>query len=359
MREVFENDVRGEYMKEKLKKAEKIFNKLTRKKYIHESVLFLENSNGDFSYCLEYGGKKIDTPFLAASITKLFTTACIYMLKEQGALSFSDKISKHLEEEIVSHLHIYKGQDYSKQLTISTLLCQTTGLRDVNDEGSNRSKKRVIDKDKQIDFNETLIETKKVEPYFIPNLGGRAHYTNINFDILGKIIEQVTNLRLAKAYKKFIFDPLKLNDTYLPIDENDFVPNVYYKEHLFHRPKAVRSSWASGGCISTARDLMIFTKAFFNGELFNKAIFDEFTVINRLQFAMYPIHYSTGYMNIPLSGFSTFFLGTGDLIGHSGSTGSFAFYYPEQDLFLIGDVNQMANPAIPIRLVMQLAMALK
>jgi hypothetical protein len=46
------------------------------------------------------------------------------------------------------------------------------------------------------------------------------------------------------------------------------------------------------------------------------------------------------------------------LIGHSGSTGSFAFYYPYKDLFFVGDVNQMSNPALPIRLVIKLAMAM-
>jgi hypothetical protein len=52
-------------------------------------------------------------------------------------------------------------------------------------------------------------------------------------------------------------------------------------------------------------------------------------------------------------------MGKGELIGHSGSTGSFAFYYPSKELFFVGDVNQMADPSIPIRLSMQLAIAAK
>lgn len=40
------------------------------------------------------------------------------------------------------------------------------------------------------------------------------------------------------------------------------------------------------------------------------------------------------------------------------SSGSFAFYYPEKDLFLVGDVNQIANPALPVRMAMRVAMAL-
>ena len=74
---------------------------------------------------------------------------------------------------------------------------------------------------------------------------------------------------------------------------------------------------------------------------------------------MYPIQYGGGYMRIPLNGLPTLFMGKGELVGHSGSTGSFAFYFPDKDLFLVGDVNQLANPALAIRLVMRLAMSVK
>lgn len=74
---------------------------------------------------------------------------------------------------------------------------------------------------------------------------------------------------------------------------------------------------------------------------------------------MGPICYGGGYMQLPLDGIINLFLGKGELIGHTGSTGSFAFYYPVKDLFFVGNINQMSNPAIPFRLSMQLAMASK
>jgi len=64
-------------------------------------------------------------------------------------------------------------------------------------------------------------------------------------------------------------------------------------------------------------------------------------------------------MQIPLNGLSTLLMGKGELIGYSGSTGSFAFYYPLKELFFVGDINQMAKPSLPIRLSMQLAMVTK
>ena len=125
-------------------KFQKIFGNVTKKKQIHESVLLVENSNGDVSYSFEYGGKNIDTPFFIASITKLFTTTCIFILREQGKLSLDDEITRYLKKDTLRNLHVYKGQEYSNRLTLSNLLFHTSGLRDVIEEGRNKAKKRAI-----------------------------------------------------------------------------------------------------------------------------------------------------------------------------------------------------------------------
>ena len=340
-------------------KFQNIFEKVTKKKQIHESVLLVENSNGDVSYSIGYGGKNVDTPFLIASITKLLTTTCIFILREQGKLSLNDALTKYLKEDTLKNLHVYKGQDYSNRLTLSNLLFHTSGLRDAIEEGSNNSKLRALSNDVYIEFDETITKTKEIKPHFAPGMGKRAHYANINFDILGEIIEIVTNSPLEDVYRQLIFDPLELKNTYLPTNEDDFIPKVYYKDTAYSRPKLIRSIRASGGCVSTARELMVFIKAFFKGKLFNSTVFHELKVNNRLQASMFPIHYGAGYMRIPLNGLATLFAGKGELIGHSGSTGSLAFYYPEKDMFFVGDVNQMENPATPIQQVIRLAMSMK
>lgn len=346
-------------MEVKKQKINKIFEQITKNKQIHEAVLLVENTNGDFSHSNGYGKKDIDTPLLMASVTKLFTTACILILREQGKLSLDDEVTKYFSEDTLSRLHIYKEKEYSKSLTLANLLFHTSGLPDVYEEGSNFAKKRAIDSDKQFNFDETINMTKQLRTHFAPNMKKSAHYSNINFDMLGEVIEKVTKSSLEDVYKQFIFDPLELKSTYLLQNDDDFVPNVYYKDRAFNRPKFIRSSRASGGGISTAREMMLFIKAFFGGELFNHTVFHELEGINKLQTSMFLICYGAGYMRIPLNGLSTLFMGKGELIGHSGSTGSLAFYYPPKDLFFVGDVNQMATPALPIRLVMRLAMSIK
>ena len=44
-----------------------------------------------------------------------------------------------------------------------------------------------------------------------------------------------------------------------------------------------------------------------------------------------------------------------ELLGHSGSTGSFAYYLPEKNSYMAGDVNQFAKPALGVRFAMRLA----
>ncbi len=46
-------------------------------------------------------------------------------------------------------------------------------------------------------------------------------------------------------------------------------------------------------------------------------------------------------------------------IGHSGSTGSFAYYCREKALYLVGTTNQLAAPSRSIRLMMQLGNTLR
>jgi CubicO group peptidase (beta-lactamase class C family) len=340
-------------------KLEKIFNKAIASNQIHEAVLFVQNTNGEFSYSKGYGGRGIDSPLLMASITKLFTTTCILALRERGKLSLDDKITKYFDNSVLDGLHTYKGKEYSFKLTVSDLLFQTSGLPDVYEEGKDSAKSSAINEDFRYTFNEIVEMVKHLNPHFKPRTIKKAHYADINFDMLGEILERIFNWPLSKIYRHFIFEPLSLKNTYLPESENDFVPNIYYKDKAIHRPKFVMSSRASGGCVTTVREMMTFLKAFFGGVLFNISVFDELSSYNKLQASMWPICYGGGYMRIPLSGLTTLFMGKDELKGHSGSTGSFAFYYPIKDLFIIGDLNQMVNEALPVRLSMRIATMVK
>lgn len=334
-------------------KVEKLFNRLTASEKIHEGVLLIENCTGDFSFSKAYK-RDLDTPMLMASITKLFTTTCIFALIQEGKLGLQDKISDYLPKAIVAGLHIYKGKDNSFDLTIAHLLFQTSGLPDYYLEGA--IFKKIKQQDFSYSFEDILGWIKSKDSHFLPGLKRKAYYADINFDLLGKIVETVNDSSLQAAYTKYIFMPLSLKETYLASGENDFAPYIYYKHLQLERPLFIRSCYASGGGVTTARELMIFIKAFWSGALFDKAVFSKLTQCNPLQMKFYPIRYMGGYMKIP-----TFypFGKKYTLVGHSGSTGSFAFYCPEKNLFFVGDVPQISSPSICVRLVMRAALEIR
>ena len=337
---------------------QKIFNSATSSSQIYKACLLVESSKGDFSESFSYGGYDTDSPMITASVTKLFTTTCVLKLCEQRRLSLEDKISQYFSRNLLSGLHVFKGHEYSFDLTVSDLLFQTSGLPDEFESSNNAGilKKAILDGDTYITFEQYLAEVKLLAPRFAPNTEKKAYYSNINFDLLGEILEKVAEMSLADLYRQLIFTPLGMTNTYLPVDEKDFVPQVYYKSQSLERPKLIASCRASGGCVSTAKDLMTFSKAFWDGSLFDKKIFERLCVYRKLQINKGPIFYGGGYMQIPLGVPLTLFMGKGELLGHSGSTGSFAFYYPVKDLHFTGDMLQLAKPDIPIKLIMRLAM---
>jgi D-alanyl-D-alanine carboxypeptidase len=335
-------------------KIEKLFQKTTSSKSIHEATLLIENTAGDVSICQEYN-RTIDTPMLMASTTKLFTTTCILALLQEGKLTLDDKITEYLGDEHVEELHVYKGQEYSLDLTIRHLLFQTSGLPDFFLDGAGSAFSKVKEQDFSYSFEDELQWVKSMKPHFAPGTKGKAYYTDVNFDLLGKIIEAVTDQTLQQACDKYIFAPLNLQSTYLVTSPVDFVPHTYYKNRKLERPLFIRSTFASGGGVTTARELMVFLKAFYGGKLFDKEIFSQLGESSSLQMSFFPIHYAGGYMKVKAS---YPFGKKATLIGHCGSTGSFAFYCPEKDLFFVGDVPQSASAGGGVRLAMKAVLAL-
>ena len=85
------------------------------------------------------GNLTIDHPYFIASTTKLFTTALILKLRHEGKLNLDDKVGKFIDPAILAGLHVYKGREYSQELTIRHLLAHTSGLPDYfQDKGANK-----------------------------------------------------------------------------------------------------------------------------------------------------------------------------------------------------------------------------
>lgn len=302
------------------------------------------------------GNMTIDQPYFIASTTKLFTTAIILKIRAEGKLRLDDKISKYIDKLILSGLHIYKGKDYSQELTIKHLLSHTSGLPDYF-QGKGTSGKSLENEitegnDQFWTFEQAIERTKKMTPLFAPGTKGKANYSDANFQLLGKIIENITHKTYDENCKEFIIQPLGLTKTYVYQDSTDKIPKIlYYKNKELNIPKAMTSFGADGGMVSTSNDMLIFIEAFFRGKLFPSTYIDELQEWNNIFFPM-----KSG-IGIHLFKLPWIFNPTGAVpyfIGHSGLSGALAYYSPKENIYIVGTVNQVAHPDISFKTMIKL-----
>jgi len=302
------------------------------------------------------GNLSNQSQFFIASTTKLYTTAIILKLKETGQIRLEDKISTHLGKALLAGLHLYHGVDYADSITIKHLLSQTSGLPDYFEEkkenGTSLNEDLTAGKDHPWTFEDALAISKKMTPHFVPGQKGKAHYSDTNYQLLGRIIEIVTGKSYNQALIDYIFEPLQLQHTYLYQDFQDTKPALmYYKTNPLSIPQAMASFGPDGGIVSTADELMLFLKAFFTGKLFPVEYLAEMQHWNKIFF---PLQYGVGLMRFKLPRIFSPFKPFPALIGHSGLSGAFAYYCPERNLFLTGTVNQISHPDISYKLLIKI-----
>lgn len=143
-----------------------------------EEVLF-SNTYGD---C-----ESTDTPFLLGSVSKSFTALCIMQLVEQGKIDLNAKLSDYLPN----------ATDGNK-ITILQLLNHTSGLG----------------------------EYQNLDNYKIIEKQGVHKYANVNYSILGKVIECTAGLSYQDYVAENIFEPLSMSKsaaTYEKAKENGLI----------------------------------------------------------------------------------------------------------------------------------------
>ena len=210
---------------------------------------------------------------------------------------------------------------------------------------------------RDLSLADTLAIAREMTPPAAPD-SGKSHYSDTNYQLLGAIIEAITGHSLADVFQRWIFDRLGLTHTYL-FDCNrpdaDIQPlSLCFKGTCLSLPLALTSERGAGGIVSTLADSLRFLRAYFDGELFDAAHFDRMMQWNALFF---PLQYGYGLMRFKLPRWMTLFRDTPELIGHSGSSASFAFYAPREKLYIVGTFNQVAKPSRPFNFMLKVAAA--
>ncbi|HIP71357.1 MAG TPA: class A beta-lactamase-related serine hydrolase [Anaerolineae bacterium] len=295
-----------------------------------------------------------DDQFIISSGTKIFTAVTILKLMEQGKLSLDDPISLYLPEELVSQLLVLDGQSYGEDITVRQLLSHTSGLGDFSNGADEDGNGLPDSKDLVLNEPDTVWNPDAVLAWAVENAppvaapGEMYNYSDTNFQLLGRIVENVSGMRLAEAYRQFIFEPLGMAQTYMEFNE-DAAPGVdgrtlshaFYNGTDWNDLDSHSYEWGSGGLVSTVEDQKRFLRAWADGSLFDDPASRE-AMMTWGETNDAGVYYGLGMIRFVFDEWGIPDLG--EVQGHGGLFNSQAFYWPEQNVIIVGTLNANEPP---------------
>jgi uncharacterized protein YbbC (DUF1343 family)/CubicO group peptidase (beta-lactamase class C family) len=196
----------------------------------------------------------LDTIFDVASLTKVVaSTPAVMQLVERGKVRLNDPVAKYLPEF---------GQNGKDDITVRQLLTHYSGL------GPDLDLKTPWE-GKETAYRMAWQEAPAQPP------GSGFTYSDINFIVLGELVERVSGETLDAYAERHIFAPLKMLHTrFLPpaswrakIAPTQYDENEHMLRGVVHDPTARRMAGVAGhaGLFSTGDDLAKFAQALLNG----------------------------------------------------------------------------------------------
>jgi D-alanyl-D-alanine carboxypeptidase len=284
--------------------------------------------------------------FKIASITKLFTTAAIFKLIQNGQINFNAPISTYLPPSVAQG---FAGNQF---ITIKKLLSHTSGIAEPQLDFQGRLNYWIYMKRFQNIPIDSLIFWSYANSHGI----GDYKYSNANFYLLAEIIEAVSGITYQDYITNYIITPLGLTNTdFNTIPTGSFMRGYllgsFYGNHMVLpqniglKPDSLydfteaSNSWGYGAADiwSNTTDLIKFHKALFGGQIINA---------NWLE-TMKTVVTNTGDMGSYGHGmiqFKSFNGGPIYAYGHTGTAfgyGSMLCYIPSLDIYMCSAGNYM------------------
>ena len=292
----------------------------------HRGKLVLRKAYGQRRVKPESEEMTLDTIFDLASLTKPISTATsIHRLVEQGKLELDAPVARYLPDFAAN------GKE---GITIRHLLLHTSGLIPDNAIGD-----YLLGPQKAW---EKIMALKPDDP-----LDQRFRYSDVNFLVLGKLVERASGRPINEYARDEIFTPLGMKETgYLPPKE--LLPRIAPTEKkgetwitgFVHDPRALALGGVAGhaGLFSTADDLAIYAQTILNGGEWKGT-----RILSAESVARMTAPHDVPGKNSRTLGWdnrSAYSGNRGDLLsprafGHGGFTGTGIWIDPEQQLFVI------------------------
>jgi D-alanyl-D-alanine carboxypeptidase len=288
-----------------------------------------------------------DDQFNIDSIAKMMTACIVMKLVEGGRLGLDDRICAYLPDSLVSGLHVLAGRSYGEAITVRQLLNHTSGIAD------DWSCPGFVDSvaahpERRWRPEETIEYVKKhCPPRFPPGAG--FQYSDPGYNLLGLILERVTGRPLQRLYRDDLLDPLGMDHTYRPAYEParpsipGRPPGERYLDDLECGlwTSVMTADWAGGGLVSTTEDLCVFLRSFAENRIFRNPSTRD-SMLTWVESG--PINnYGLGVSRVLFRRLDEPAAAElGEVWGHSGSSHNFMYYWPQEDVIIVGTLNQMA-----------------
>jgi D-alanyl-D-alanine carboxypeptidase len=254
----------------------------------------------------------------------------------------------------MNKLHVYKGKDYSAEISIKHLLTQTSGLNDVFFPLFDKMMK---DASLEMSVREAL-EWGKINRKPVGKPGQKHFYTDTNYYLLGLIIESITKKSFHKAVHEMILSPLAMDNAYIsaysePKNTPKYPPaNIYIKKRNFIEDKRIaKIDYAGGGIVAPLSEYLTFMKALVNAQLVNERTLNQMIDDDvKMGFPVIGFNYAYSIWKprpTPLLMPKKFYCW-----GCVGVTGAFMFYHPETEAYIIGTFNDTSYTSKGLRFML-------
>jgi CubicO group peptidase (beta-lactamase class C family) len=208
----------------KLHRLNDLFNSEIKKQKLLGASIAVERHNQRV-FQESYGSDSRDSIYRIFSMSKPITTVAVMILYERGLIDLNDSIAKYLPD--FQHMKVCSKQvivDAKKQITIQNLLNMTSGLvYPAADTEAEKVMTRLFAEIKQKvkmgrKFSSAEICGILAQAPLEFEPGERWKYGS-SADVLGGLIEVVTDQRLSEFLKKELFEPLEMADTDFKVEE--------------------------------------------------------------------------------------------------------------------------------------------
>lgn len=187
------------------------------------------------------------TQFLIASVSKSFTAMAVMQLVEAGQINLDLPVQVYLPEFTLTDPAI------AAKITIRHLLNQVSGLSDLGFSELQLSQATTI--------RDRVTSLSQARPIAFP--GTEFHYFNLNYEVLARVVEVVSQQPFSTYLQMHIFTPLQMSQTLNVTTTADALQGAtnMAQGHMmafglpFSYPEMSGYLSGSSGIISTAEDI--------------------------------------------------------------------------------------------------------